>query len=47
MLITAMKVLNGFRDVFPLVRSGGIIAFHDIITAKGVENFWNEIKKQL
>lgn len=30
----------------PLVRSRGIIAFHDIIMEKEVEKFWNEIKKK-
>ena len=35
----------------PLVRKGGMIAFHDIVTHKPgtqceVERFWNEIKQQ-
>jgi hypothetical protein len=34
----------------PLVRSGGVLAFHDIVTHKRetlseVERFWNEIKQ--
>lgn len=36
-----------FEMYSPLVRSGGIIAFHDIIQEKGVEKFWNEIKKKI
>lgn len=35
-----------FKMYFRLVRSGDIIDFHDIITAKGVEKFWNEIRKK-
>jgi len=35
-----------FEMYSPLVKSGGIIAFHDIVLrGAGVEKFWNEIKK--
>jgi hypothetical protein len=35
----------------PLVRSGGMVAFHDIVTHKQgtpceVERFWNEVKQR-
>ena len=44
-------VRQDFRSYGPLVRSGGLIAFHDIVTHKKetrceVERFWNEIKAQ-
>ena len=40
-----------FEMYSPLVRSGGIVAFHDIVTYKHetecqVERFWDEIKHQ-
>lgn len=39
-------VKKDFENYFPLLRPGGIIAFHDIYTAKGVKKFWNEIKNK-
>lgn len=44
-------VQRDFQMYAPLVRSGGIVAFHDIITYSPesqceVEKFWNEIKQQ-
>jgi methyltransferase family protein len=44
-------VQRDFHMYAPLVRSGGIVAFHDIITHKQgskceVEKFWGEIKHQ-
>jgi predicted O-methyltransferase YrrM len=44
-------VRRDFEMYAPLVRSGGMIAFHDIVTHKAetrceVERFWNEIKGQ-
>jgi predicted O-methyltransferase YrrM len=46
---TYAGVRRDFEMYAPLVRSGGIIAFHDIVTHKQgtecqVEQFWNEIK---
>jgi predicted O-methyltransferase YrrM len=46
---TYSGVKNDFRTYSPLVRSGGIIAFHDIATHKQgsgceVDRFWAEIK---
>lgn len=43
-------VSRDFQMYTPLVRSGGIVAFHDIVTHKHgtnceVERFWNEIKQ--
>ncbi len=42
-------VRRDFEMYFPLVRKGGIIAFHDIVphppeTGAEVDKFWNEIK---
>jgi len=42
-------VKTDFEMYFPLVRSGGLIALHDIVHHKGrkdvqVDRFWNEIK---
>lgn len=44
-------VQRDFEMYAPLVRTGGVIAFHDIVTHKAgtqceVERFWNEIKQQ-
>jgi predicted O-methyltransferase YrrM len=44
-------VSRDFQMYAPLVRSGGIIAFHDIVTHTNarrneVERFWNEIKQK-
>src|SRR6266852_5091273 len=44
-------VLRDFQMYAPLVRSGGMVAFHDIVTHKQgtpceVEGFWNEIKQK-
>lgn len=44
-------VSKDFEMYAPLVRSGGIVAFHDIVTHKPgtdceVERFWNEVKRQ-
>jgi predicted O-methyltransferase YrrM len=46
---TYAGVQRDFEMYSPLVRSGGIVAFHDIVTHKRetecqVERFWNEIK---
>jgi predicted O-methyltransferase YrrM len=55
LFIDADHTYDGVRQDFqaygPLVRSGGLIAFHDIVTHKKetqceVERFWNEIKRQ-
>jgi predicted O-methyltransferase YrrM len=48
---TYSGVQRDFEMYSPLVRSGGIVAFHDIVTYKRetecqVERFWNEIKHQ-
>jgi predicted O-methyltransferase YrrM len=48
---TYSGVQRDFHMYAPLVRSGGIVAFHDIITHKQgskceVEKFWGEIKHQ-
>lgn len=47
---TYAGVQRDFEMYSPLVRSGGIIAFHDIVTHKQgteceVEQFWNEVKR--
>ena len=44
-------VSRDFEMYAPLVRSGGMIAFHDIVTHKQgtsceVEKFWNEVKQK-
>ena len=44
-------VLSDFQMYAPLVRSGGMIAFHDIVTHRRetgseVETFWNETKQR-
>jgi len=44
-------VWRDFQMYAPLVRSGGMIAFHDIVTHRKetrseVERFWNEIKQK-
>ena len=44
-------VRQDFQSYGPLVRSGGLIAFHDIVTHNKdtqceVERFWNETKRQ-
>lgn len=44
-------VWRDFQMYAPLVRSGGLVAFHDIVTHQRetrceVERFWNEIKQQ-
>src|SRR5436305_1373985 len=43
-------VRSDFEMYAPLVRSGGVLVFHDIVTHKSgtpceVERFWNEIKQ--
>jgi predicted O-methyltransferase YrrM len=48
---TYAGVRRDFEMYVPLVRSGGIVALHDIVAYKGnegcqVEKFWNEIKQQ-
>ncbi len=48
---TYCGVQRDFQMYAPLVRSGGIVAFHDIVTYKQesdcqVEKFWREIKHQ-
>ena len=48
---TYCRVQRDFQMYAPLVRSGGIVAFHDIVTYKQdsecqVEKFWREIKHQ-
>jgi predicted O-methyltransferase YrrM len=48
---TYCGVQRDFQMYAPLVRSGGIVAFHDIVTYKHesecqVEKFWREIKDQ-
>lgn len=47
---TYSGVQHDFRMYAPLVKSGGIVAFHDIVTYKSesgcqVEKFWGEIKQ--
>ena len=47
---TYAGVQRDFQMYSPLVRSGGIVAFHDIVTHKRgtecqVEKFWGEIKQ--
>jgi predicted O-methyltransferase YrrM len=37
-------VKQDFEMYGPLVRKGGIIAFHDIVYCADVEKYWNEIK---
>ena len=39
-------VKKDFEMYSPLVRKGGIIAFHDIKSEKGVIKFWGEIKEK-
>jgi predicted O-methyltransferase YrrM len=44
-------VWRDFEMYAPLVRPGGIVVFHDIVTHRAgtdcqVERFWNEVKKQ-
>lgn len=44
-------VKKGFEMYSPLVRKGGLIAFHDIVPGPlecvgGVPKFWNEIKQK-
>jgi predicted O-methyltransferase YrrM len=44
-------VKKDFEMYSPLVRSGGLVAFHDVAEhgrelACGVDKFWNEIKEQ-
>jgi predicted O-methyltransferase YrrM len=48
---TYAGVQRDFEMYAPLVRSGGIVALHDIVAYKGeegcqVDKFWNEIKQQ-
>jgi predicted O-methyltransferase YrrM len=37
-------VKRDFKMYAPLVKSGGLIAFHDIEYSDDVQRFWNEIK---
>ncbi len=37
-------VKKDFEMYAPLVRAGGVIAFHDIVYCEPVETFWNELK---
>ena len=44
-------VSRDFEMYGPLVRSGGMVAFHDIVTHRQgtsceVERFWNEVKQR-
>jgi predicted O-methyltransferase YrrM len=38
-------VKKDFEMYSPLVRKGGLVAFHDILSEEGVNRFWNEIKR--
>jgi predicted O-methyltransferase YrrM len=40
------SVKKDFEMYSPLVREGGMVAFHDIFSKKGVNTFWNEIKNR-
>ncbi len=37
-------VKQDYEFYSPLVRPGGLIAFHDIVSVSGVEQFWGELK---
>jgi len=37
-------VKKDFEMYLPLVKEGGIVAFHDILSEEEVNRFWNEIK---
>lgn len=54
LFIDAAHTYEGVKKIFemysPLVKSGGVIAFHDIVFSSGsindVHNFWEQIKNQ-
>lgn len=44
---TFMSVKQDYNGYLPLVRKGGVIVFHDIVTESGVREFWTGIEENI